>query len=209
MQTIEMVLPGIGEPESLEARERDLAPLAPGQARIRMEATGVSFAERTMRRGKYYQQPKFPFVPGYDVVGTIEELGPDAPAGLAVGDRVAALTKIGGWARQLVLEAGDLVPVPAAVSAVDAETVIVNGLTACRVLRADPCRRRRHDRRLRGGRRGRLGTGPARGDGRDPGDRHRRTRASRTRLRAARGGADRLPLRGRRRPGSASSPRTG
>jgi NADPH:quinone reductase-like Zn-dependent oxidoreductase len=130
-----MVLPGIGEPESLEARERDLGPVAAGRARLRMEATGVSFAERSMRRGKYYQQPAFPFVPGYDVVGTIEELGVGAPAGLAVGNRVAALTKIGGWARHVVLDAGDLVPVPAGVSAVAAETVIINGLTALRVLR--------------------------------------------------------------------------
>jgi NADPH:quinone reductase-like Zn-dependent oxidoreductase len=34
-----------------------------------MEATGVSFAEQQMRRGKYYDQPPFPFVPGYDYVG--------------------------------------------------------------------------------------------------------------------------------------------
>ena len=36
---------------------------------MRVEATGVSFAEQQMRRGKYYDQPKFPFVPGYDLVG--------------------------------------------------------------------------------------------------------------------------------------------
>ena len=35
-----------------------------------MEATGVSFAEQQMRRGKYYDQPPFPFVPGYDLVGS-------------------------------------------------------------------------------------------------------------------------------------------
>ena len=42
----------------------------PGQVVIRMEATGVSFAEQQMRRGRYYDQPPFPFVPGYDLVGT-------------------------------------------------------------------------------------------------------------------------------------------
>jgi NADPH:quinone reductase-like Zn-dependent oxidoreductase len=35
---------------------------------VRVEAAGVSFAEQQMRRGKYYDQPRFPFVPGYDLV---------------------------------------------------------------------------------------------------------------------------------------------
>ena len=48
---------------------------------------------------------------------------------------MAALTKTGGWAEQVVLDAADLVPVPDAVPSRDAETVIVNGLTALRVLR--------------------------------------------------------------------------
>ena len=42
-----------------------------------MDATGVSFAEQQMRLGKYYDQPPFPFVPGYDVVGTVTATGPD------------------------------------------------------------------------------------------------------------------------------------
>src|SRR5262245_39999642 len=121
-----MVLPGIGEPETLQARTRSLGAPGPGQAVVRMEATGVSFAEQSMRRGKYYDQPKFPFVPGYDLVGTIEAVGPGASADLAVGQRVAALTKVGGWAERVLLDVGDLVPVPDGVSAAAAETVIVN-----------------------------------------------------------------------------------
>jgi NADPH:quinone reductase-like Zn-dependent oxidoreductase len=135
---VEMVLPGIGEPETVQRRLRALDPLEPGQALVRMEATGVSFAERAMRRGVYYDQPAFPFVPGYDLVGVVEALGEDAhssiPGGLRVGQRVAALTKVGGWAQRVVLDAADLVPVPDRVTAEDAETVIVNGLTAWRVL---------------------------------------------------------------------------
>jgi NADPH:quinone reductase-like Zn-dependent oxidoreductase len=133
MKTTEMVLRGVGEPETLLAQQRELDTPAPGQAVVRMAATGVSFAEQSMRRGIYYDQPSFPFVPGYDLVGTIEALG-SPTQGLHVGQRVAALTKIGGWAQRLLLAAGDLVPVPDEVSAEDAETVIVNGLTAWRVL---------------------------------------------------------------------------
>src|SRR6266550_4718431 len=132
---MEIVLPGIGEPESLRPRTRDLPDPAPRQALVRVEATGVSFAEQQMRRGKYYDQPAFPFVPGYDLVGVVEALGPGDPAEVRVGQRVAALTKTGGWADRVLLDAADLVPVPDGVGAADAETVVVNGVTAWRMLR--------------------------------------------------------------------------
>src|SRR3954453_5509965 len=102
-----MVLPAVGEPESLQARTRRLEPPAPGQAVVRKEATGGSFAAPAEGRGKYenqpglrgkdYNQPEFPFVPGYDLVGTVEELGAGPRAGVRLGQRVAALTKNGGW----------------------------------------------------------------------------------------------------------------
>lgn len=133
MKTMEIVLPGIGEPDSLQAVERELGPPAPGQARLRVEATGISFAEQQMRRGKYYDQPPFPFVPGYDLVGTVEQVG-EGVARIAPGDRVAALTKIGGWASHVLLEADDLVALPAGLGALEAETVVVNGVTAWRML---------------------------------------------------------------------------
>ena len=133
MQAIEIVLPAAGEPETLQVRTREVPAPGPGQALVRMEATGVSFAEQQMRRGKYYDQPAFPFVPGYDLVGIVEELGPDA-VGVHVGQRVAALTKIGGWASHVVLDAADLTPVPDGVTAQAAETLIVNGVTAWRML---------------------------------------------------------------------------
>ena len=67
--TTEIVLPGRVEPDGLQVRRRELPAPAGGQAVLRMDATGVSFAEQQMRRGKYFDQPPFPFVPGYDVVG--------------------------------------------------------------------------------------------------------------------------------------------
>lgn len=129
----EIVLPGVVGPDGLLVHRRELPPLAAGRARIRMEATGVSFAEQQMRRGRYYDQPPFPFVPGYDLVGTVEDTGPGADAELR-GRRVAAVTKTGGWSSHLDVDAADLVEVPGGVSAVDAETVVVNGVTAWQML---------------------------------------------------------------------------
>ena len=131
MDATEIVLPGIGDPESLQVRTREVGPPGPGQALVRVEATGISFAEQQMRRGKYYDQPPFPFVPGYDLVGVVAQAGAGAPP---EGQRVAALTKTGGWASHVVLDAADLVPVPDGVAAAAAETVVVNGVTAWRML---------------------------------------------------------------------------
>ncbi|MFJ4466686.1 medium chain dehydrogenase/reductase family protein [Streptomyces sp. NPDC089424] len=133
MKATEVVLPAVGEPESLELRVRELPEPGPGQALVRVEASGVTFAEQQMRRGKYYDMPKFPFVPGYDLVGVVEELGPGS-APVAVGQRVAALTKTGGWADHVLVDAADLVPVPEGVTAAEAETLVTNGATAWRML---------------------------------------------------------------------------
>ena len=134
MNATEIVLPGTVEPEGLEVTTRELPDPRPDQAVVRVEATGVSFAEQQMRRGKYYDQPPFPFVPGYDLVGTIERLG-DGGRDLTVGRRVAALTKTGAWADRVVLDTAELTPVPDGVDAAAAETVVVNGVTALRMLR--------------------------------------------------------------------------
>src|SRR3954453_14554841 len=109
----EIELPGIGDPETLRIRTRELPEPGPQETVVRVEASGVSFAEQQMRRGKYYDQPAFPFVPGYDLVGVAER---DVP-GFPVGTRVAALTKTGGWADRVVLDVRDLVSVPDGVSA--------------------------------------------------------------------------------------------
>jgi NADPH:quinone reductase-like Zn-dependent oxidoreductase len=136
MNATEIVLPGAVEPEDLQVSTRELPEPGPDQAVVRVEATGVSFAEQQMRRGKYYDQPPFPFVPGYDLVGVVERLGDGADGDLAVGQRVAAMTKTGGWADRVVLDTAELVPVPRGVDAAAAETVVVNGVTALRMLRS-------------------------------------------------------------------------
>lgn len=132
-ERVEVVLPGTVEPEEFELRRGPVPAPGPGQAVVRMEATGVSFAEQQMRRGRYYDQPPFPFVPGYDVVGTVQVVGDGVDTAL-VGTRVAALTKVGGWSSHVLLDAADLVEVPAGLRAADAETAVVNGITAWQML---------------------------------------------------------------------------
>jgi NADPH:quinone reductase-like Zn-dependent oxidoreductase len=132
-QLVEVVLPGAVEPDGLQLRRRPVPTPGAGQVLIRMEATGVSFAEQQMRRGRYYDQPPFPFVPGYDLVGTVDAVGAGVDGALS-GTRVAALTKVGGWASHVLVDAADVVPVPDGLDPAQAETAVVNGLTAWQML---------------------------------------------------------------------------
>lgn len=131
--TTQIILPGIVEPAGLQIQQTDHPVPAAGQVALQMEASGVSFAEKSMRRGRYPGQPKFPFVPGYDAVGTVIAVGPQVDSAL-LGQRVAAALKTGGWATHLLASADEVVAVPSGISAVAAETMIVNGVTAWQML---------------------------------------------------------------------------
>ncbi|MFD9499425.1 medium chain dehydrogenase/reductase family protein [Streptomyces sp. NPDC060035] len=129
----EAVLPGVVEPDGIQLRTRPALPVGPGQVVLAMEAAGVSFAEQQMRRGKYYDQPPFPFVPGYDLIGRAVEVGAGVSGDL-LGRRFAVLTKTGAWASHVTIDAGDLIEVPESVDSADAETFVVNGITAWQML---------------------------------------------------------------------------
>jgi 2-desacetyl-2-hydroxyethyl bacteriochlorophyllide A dehydrogenase len=131
--SIQIILPALGQPETLTVQERATPRATPGSIVVELEASGVSYAEVQMLSGRYPGQPAFPFVPGYDLVGRIVELGAGA-SGFSVGDRVAAMTLVGAWAEHVVVDARAAVLVPRAVNALAAAAVIVNGVTARRLL---------------------------------------------------------------------------
>ncbi|WP_165067228.1 zinc-binding dehydrogenase [Marisediminicola senii] len=131
---LEAILPSVVEPDGVELRQRTLANPESGELLVAVEATGISAAEKAMRLGRYYGQPAFPFVPGYDLVGTVTAVPADGDPSL-IGARVACLTKTGGWATHAIVPARDAVRVPDDISSVDAEAVIVNGVTAVQMLR--------------------------------------------------------------------------
>ena len=129
----EIVMPREGGPEVLETRRRALSAPGPGQAVVRVEAAGVAFSEVQMLKGRYFGQPKFPFVPGYDLVGEVESVGEGVDGGL-LGKRVAALTETGAWAERVALDAKDLAAVPDGLDPADAAAAVTNGVTAWQML---------------------------------------------------------------------------
>src|SRR5262245_15871029 len=91
-----------GGPEVLEVRELPDPAMAAGHVRVAVAAAGVNFADTMARTGLYPDAPKPPMVVGYEVAGTVTEVAPDV-AGVAVGDRVIAGTKFGGYASEVVV----------------------------------------------------------------------------------------------------------
>jgi NADPH2:quinone reductase len=73
--------------------------LLPRQVRIRIEATGVSFATNLVVQGKYQRRPPLPFIPGTEVAGVVTEIGLDATR-FKPGDRVCAVLDWGGLAQE-------------------------------------------------------------------------------------------------------------
>ncbi|HTA91269.1 MAG TPA: zinc-binding dehydrogenase [Polyangiaceae bacterium] len=121
-----------GDVKTLDVLEVVQLPIpepGPGQLRVRVRAAGVGSTDLLMLKGSYLYAPKIPFVPGYEIAGEVEALGPDVQ-GFHVGQRVAALTVHGGFAEVLVRDAMHFVPIPDAVSDRDAAAVILNYVTA-------------------------------------------------------------------------------
>ena len=128
-----IVLKGTGGLDQLQERSLPLEPPQQGQIRIRVLASGVGFTDITMRTGSHLFRPKFPFVPGYEVVGVVDAIG-DGVSGFTPGQRVCALTEIGGWAEYFTREADHFVPVPDGLDAGEVVTLILNYVTAYQMI---------------------------------------------------------------------------
>jgi len=100
-----------GPPEVLEVQERPDPQPGPGELRVAVKAAGINFADLLARVGLYADAPKPPCVIGYEVAGEVDALG-DGVDGFAVGDRVMAGTRFGGYAELAVAPAAGVLPLP-------------------------------------------------------------------------------------------------
>jgi NADPH:quinone reductase-like Zn-dependent oxidoreductase len=124
-----LVITKHGGPEVLQVQERPDPPLGPGEVRIEVAAAGINFADVMARMGLYRDAPKTPCVVGYEVAGTILEMG-EGVGGLAPGQRVFAGTQFGGYASQVVVPASDVVELPEHLSFEQGAAIPVNYATA-------------------------------------------------------------------------------
>ena len=76
-------------------------PTAVDEVRIRVRASGVSFATGLIVAGKYQRKPPRPFTPGAEIAGEVLEVGSEVES-FEPGDRVFASVDWGGWAEEAV-----------------------------------------------------------------------------------------------------------
>lgn len=102
---------------------------APGEVVVDVAAAGVNRADLLQRAGQYPPPPGASDILGLEVSGTISALGAGV-SGWQVGDQVCALLAGGGYADQVEVPAGQLLPVPAGVDLVAAAALPEAACTA-------------------------------------------------------------------------------
>lgn len=110
MQALYLVRHGDAH-QAFDLREAPDPTPGPGQVRIAVEAFGLNYADVSARRGTYQDAPPLPSVIGYEVVGRIDALGPES-GDLRSGQRVAALTRFGGYATSALTDHRAVTPIP-------------------------------------------------------------------------------------------------
>jgi len=101
----------LGGPGTLELRDITLPPPAPNEVRIQVAAAGVNFPDTLQIAGKYQFKATPPFTPGAEVSGVITAVGAKVTA-FQVGDRVATLIPIGGYAEEVNAHADGVLKLP-------------------------------------------------------------------------------------------------
>ena len=101
----------LGSLDALRVEDRDPFVPGPGQVVIDVRAAGVNYVDGLLCQGRYQIKPPTPFVPGGEVAGQVAALG-EGVSGFDVGDRVIAMTGLGGFAEQAVVSVLSLLPIP-------------------------------------------------------------------------------------------------
>lgn len=113
-----------GTPESLSFQEIENPIPEKDEVLIAVSACSVNFPDTLIIQGKYQFKPQFPFSPGSDVAGIIENIGKNVKH-LNVGDEVVGFIPFGGFAEKAIVTAKDCFPKPKGMNMVNAAAFLL------------------------------------------------------------------------------------
>ncbi len=104
-----------GEPETMTLDEVARRETLPGEVRIRNYAAALNFFDILQVQGKYQVKPPFPFTPGAEVAGVVDEVGWGVES-VQAGDRVIGLPLGGAFAEYSYAKEPSVFAIPEAMS---------------------------------------------------------------------------------------------
>src|ERR1035441_10587337 len=125
MKSIQVNVPG--GPENLQLIDVPTPRPGPGQALVRIAASGVNFIDIYFRTGLY--KADLPIAIGSEAAGTVEAVG-EGVTEVAPGDRVAYAMARGSYAEYAVVPVAQLVKIPEHVDFHTAAAAMLQGMTA-------------------------------------------------------------------------------
>jgi NADPH:quinone reductase-like Zn-dependent oxidoreductase len=133
-----IIISKFGGPENLQLIEEEIPEPRADEVRIKILTAGVSLADILIREGVHPESlfRRRPFPLGWDIVGIVDKLGEKVStrSKLQIGDTVAALPIVGGYAQYLCLPPNQLVSVPSGLDPAEAVSVVLNYITAYQML---------------------------------------------------------------------------
>src|SRR5579864_7637975 len=133
MKYTRIVITHYGGPDALQVVEEECPEPKPGEVRVRVLAAGVALPDVLAREGVHPETPRVPYTPGWDLVGTVDELG-QGVIGFELRQIVAAMPIPGCYAQYVCVPERKLVPVTAGLDAAEAVAVMLNYITAYQML---------------------------------------------------------------------------
>jgi len=128
-----VVITRYGGPEVITVIEEDVPMPKAGEVRVKVLAAGVSVPDVLAREGVHPETPQAPYTPGWDLVGTVDQLG-EGVNGFELRQTVAAMPIHGCYAQYVCVLQRKLVPVPAGLDPAEAVAVVLNYITAYQML---------------------------------------------------------------------------
>lgn len=117
-----IIYDGFGDLSVIKLVDQPSPVLKPGQVRICVRASGLNRADLVQRKGYYPPPPGESEIPGLEVSGEILETEATSTK-YAVGDRVIALVAGGGYAEEVTVDEGMILPLPPALSFVQGAAI--------------------------------------------------------------------------------------